>query len=317
MRAISYVLPESKSAAALPCVVECPIPQVRAGEVLVKVHYAGLNHFEIATSKGQRNNEIVRAQKKANVVSGIEMAGVVKSDGRRFKQDDRVVGYTHIFKGPFFHAEYVAVPEENLALIPENLSLEGAVSLVGGALTSINALERISKTKAGEEVLVTGATGSVGVTGVQLATHLGANVSAICHSTQADFVQSQGATKVYAYDRQSFPSKDARFDLIYDTAPSLSFSIAKNYLNPHGRYITTMPHLDIVGLLKSLFSMKKWGYLMEYDTDQVRMERFRILMEEGCFLSVIDSVFKLENVTEAFKHQLQPGKKGKILIDLQ
>ena len=90
-----------------------------------------------------------------------------------------MVGYTHIFKGPFFHAEYVVAPESYLALVPSNVSLEGATSIVGGALTSITALERIAGLKPGSDVLITGATGSVGINGVQLATHIGAAVSAV------------------------------------------------------------------------------------------------------------------------------------------
>ncbi len=179
--------------------------------MLVRVHYAGLNNFDLETAKGMRNTAITKALKKSVVVSGIEMAGTVETNGTRFSKGDPVVGYTHIFKGPFFHAPCVAVPESNLAIVPDNMSLEGATSIVGGALTSINALERIAHLKSGSRVLITGATGSVGVTGVQLATYLGATVSAVCHSTQTAFARSQGAIHTYAYDNNELPEPGNQF----------------------------------------------------------------------------------------------------------
>lgn len=65
------------------------------------------------------------------------MAGIVESDGQKFKRGDRVVGYTNIMRGPFFHADSVAVAENKLASIPDSMSLQGAASVVGGALTAI------------------------------------------------------------------------------------------------------------------------------------------------------------------------------------
>lgn len=160
--------------------------------------------FGFVPSRGGRNRAISAGLKKRTMVSGIEMAGIVESDGERLKIGDRVAGYTHIFKGPFFHAQYVAVPENNLALLPDNVTLEGATSIVGGALTSINSLERVASLTSGNRVLLTGATGRVGVTGVQL----GADVSAVCHSSQTDSVRPQGASQAYAYDNKELPEAE-------------------------------------------------------------------------------------------------------------
>ena len=127
---------------------------------------------------------LAKARKNGPVVSGIEMSGIVESDGSRFKRGDKDFGYTNIFKGPFYHAEYVAISEDKLAIVPDGVTLHGAASIVGGALTALAALERIAGLKSGENVLITGATGSVGTTAVQLAKHMGANVAGVCHSSQ-------------------------------------------------------------------------------------------------------------------------------------
>ena len=317
MKALTFTPSANRSQAPHRKLVELPIPDVGRDEVLVRVHYAGLNYIDLETSNGEHNRGVARALKRTPVVSGIEMAGIAETDGERIQKGDRVFGYTHIFKGPFYHAQWVATPERNLAVVPENASLEGAASVLGGALTSIRALERIARLEAGSRVLVTGATGSVGVTGVQLATHLGAEVAAVCHSSQTEFALSQGASQAYAYDRAELPEPGTGFDLVFDTAPALSFAAAGRFLTRRGRYISTMPHHDVAGWARSLLSLRKWGFLLEYDTDARRMERLRTLIAEGAFPATIDSIHELSDATDAFERQKQPGKRGKILLDFR
>ena len=315
MKALTFKPPVAVSGKPALQIVDLPIPQPQEGEILVRVHYAGLNYFDFEAWGGHRNKAITKALQKGVVISGIEMSGIAESDGERIRRGDKVVGYTNIFKGPWFHAEYVVLSERKLAKVPENISLDGAASIVGGALTAIAALERIAGLKRGDSVLITGATGSVGVTAVQLASHLGADVSAVCHSTQLDFVRSEGASEAYAYDKRELPKSDKQFDLVFDAAPSLSFSKALKYLKPQGQYITTMPHLDVPGFLTSLFSRRKWGYLMETDTGATRMERLRELMSQNAFRPAIDSVHPLATAADAFDRQQETGKRGKILLN--
>lgn len=205
MKALTFNPPASGSGSPALEHIELPTPKPGPGEVLVQVHYAALNNFDLETTRGERNKAIAKAARRNPVVTGIEMAGVVRSDGAKLRRGDKVFGYTNIFKGPWFHAQYVAHREDRLARVPDDFTLEGATSVVGGALTAITALERIARLPAGANVLITGATGSVGSTAVQLATHLGAKVSAVCRSTQMDFAREQGAEEVYAYDRKELP----------------------------------------------------------------------------------------------------------------
>ena len=317
MRALTYSLPKDSSDAPTLRHVELPVPETGPGEILVRVEYAALSYLDYETMRGDRNKAITKALKKSHVVSGIEMAGVVENDGKRIKKGDRVFGYTNIFKGPWFHAEYAAISESKLTLVPDGMPNEGAASIVGGALTSISALERIAALQSGQKVLITGATGSVGVTAMQLAKYIGAEITAVCHSSQLPFARAQGASAVYAYDREELPDPRNQFDLLFDTAPSLSFQRARNFLTPRGRYITTMPHLDLAGFVRSLFSRKNWGFLMESDTDERRMGRLQSLMAEGVFEPIIDNIYPISHATQAFERQQGSGKQGKILIDFR
>lgn len=315
MRALSYEMPAVRSSAPKPVIVEQPDPVPKQGEVLVRVHYAGMSNFELETARGERNRSLGKRMKKMSVVSGIEMSGTVVGDGQVFSDGDAVVGYTHIFKGPFFHAEFVCVSEQRLAKLPDGISLQMAASLVGGALTSIEALERVANVESEQRILITGASGSVGIAAVQLAAHLGMLIEGVCHSSQTDFVSQSGAVNTWAYDRNEMPPVQQQFDVVFDTAPSLSFAKAQPYLTARGVYINTMPHLDVPGFLRSLFSRRRFGYLMVADTDSQRMTRLADLMCAGAFSDVTYANFPLADAASAFALQLQPGKRGKILLD--
>jgi len=315
MRSVSFDVPKGAGRPTLK-LIEAAKPKPAKGEILVRVTHAGLNHGDYETYIGKQNKTLDKRLKTNPVLTGIEMAGIAETSGKRIKTGDLVYGYTNIFKGPWFHAEFVALKEDNISRLPNGMTSEGAAALVGGAVTSIAALERIAKTKAGDKLLVTGATGSVGVTALQLAMYLGAEVTAICHSSQRDFARSQGATAALAYDTDEQLPKENQFDTIFDAAPSLNFSNALPHLKPKGTYITTMPHLDVKGFLHALVSRRKWGFLLESDTDQKRLSRLSELMAAGVFTPVVDSSYELQDAAHAFARQEKSGKRGKIILTM-
>lgn len=315
MKALSFDVPKRKGRPTLK-LIDAPKPTPAKGEVLVRITHAGLNHGDFETWTGRQNKALKKRLKSSPVLTGIEMAGIAESDGRAIRKGDQVYGYTNIFKGPWFHAEFVALKETNMARVPRGMTLEGAAALVGGAVTSIAALERIAKTKTGDRLLVTGATGSVGVTALQLAKHLGAQVTAICHSSQRDFALSLGASTVLAYGTREQLPEENQFDTIFDAAPSLTFSKALPLLKPKGTYITTMPHLDMAGFLRALASSRKWGFLLESDTDPKRLARLSALMEEGVFTPIVDRSHTLQDAADAFARQEESGKRGKIILEM-
>lgn len=317
MKAVTFLPPKSGVGKPEIQVIDVPNPEVKDGEILVRIYFAGLHYSNSDIVRGDRNERITEALKSGLIITGIEMAGIAKSSGARISEGESVFGYTDVSNGPFFHAEFVALPETKMARVPDNFSLEGAASVIGGALTSITALERVAKLESGQDVLITGASGSVGITGVHLATHIGACVTATCHSSQIDYVRGEGAAEAFAYDRNESPEAAAQFDLVYDAAPAFTFATALGYLKPGGMYITSRPDFDAEGYELSKESQFKWGHVWEIDTDEERMERLRTLMEQGAFREAIDSIHPLERAKDAFDRQLRTGKRGKILIDFR
>ncbi len=298
-------------------IIETRKPEpARKGDVLVRITHAGLNHGDFEIITGKRNKAVAKQLRTQPVVTGVEMAGIAETNGIRIAVGDRVSGYANIFKGPRFHGEYVVINEEKIFKVPEGWSTEGAAAIIGGGVTVVAALERLAGLKRGDQILITGASGAVGILAVQFANDVGAEVTAICNSRQTRQVKDAGAAQVLAYDKNEMSDPSHKFDCVFDTAPSLTFAKARARLKPRGIYITTMPHLDAAGFFMSLFSRRRWGFLLEADTDQKRLARLAELMAQGVFRPAVDSIFPLDEAANAFARLEERGKFGKVLLDL-
>ena len=175
---------------------------------------------------------------KARVL-GTELAGEVEARGKdvtRFKRGDRVVASTGMAGGG--HAQYVCLPEKGaLALKSESLTWEEAVAIPFGANTALYFLRNLGKIQAGQELLIIGASGSIGSAAVQLAKHFGATVTAVCSGANVEMVRSLGADRVIDYTKEDFTKDANTYDLIFDIVGATSFSRCQQSLKPHGVFL--------------------------------------------------------------------------------
>ena len=250
-------------------------------------------------------------------ILGTELAGEVEGVGKgvkRFKMGDRVVASTGMAGGG--HAEYACLSEKGaLAIKPDSLSWEEAVAIPFGANTALYFLRDLGKIQAGQEVLIIGASGSIGSAGVQLAKHFGATVTAVCSGANVEMVKSLGADNVIDYTKEDFTRNGETYDLIFDIVGATTFDRCQRSLKPQGVFLQCIMGLtDMARILwASIAGGKKLkgGVAME---NPERMSFITALAAAGKLRPVIDRSYPLERIVDAFKHVEQGHKKGNVVI---
>jgi len=213
-------------------------PAVSSSDVLVKVHAAGVDRGTAHLMRGEPY--VMRVigfgfRGPKNRVPGRDVAGTVVqvgSDVAEFRVGDEVFG---IAKGSF--AEYAAAPASKLVQKPGRLTFEQAAVVPVSATTAMQGLRDVGHVRAGQNVLIIGASGGVGTYAVQLTKAFGAHVTGVCSTAKVDLVRSIGADEVIDYTREDFADGVKRFDLILDTGGNTRLSRLRRALAPKGTLV--------------------------------------------------------------------------------
>ena len=220
--------------------VEKPSP--KENELLIKIYASTVNR----TDCGFRNPEyllvklisgIVKPKKK---ILGSELAGEVQAVGKhvkRFKTGDQVFGLNTFNFGT--HAEFVCMNEnKSIAIKPSNMTYEEAAAVCDGMFLAYANLKKLDFRKS-LNILVNGASGSIGTATVQLAKHFGARITAVCNTKSIDLVKSLGADVVIDYTKKDFTQCGEKFDVVLDSVGKSSFFKCRKILKPKGIYISS------------------------------------------------------------------------------
>ncbi len=252
-------------------------------------------------------------------VLGTQLTGEVEGVGKdvkRFKTGDRVFASTGMAGGG--HAQYACLPEKGaLAIKPDSLNWEEAVSIPFGADTALYYLRDLGRIQAGQELLIIGASGSIGTAGVQLAKHFGAAVTAVCSGANVEMVKSLGAEKVIDYTKEDLTKNGITYDLIFDVVGATTFDRCQDSLKPNGVFLPCIMGLaDIVRILSTSITggkKIKGGVAIE---NLERMNFIAELADARKLKPVIDRSYPLEQIAEAFKYVEQGHKKGNVVISV-
>ncbi len=211
------------------------LPQVGAGDVLVRVRAAALNPADWHILRGDplvaRLMGVGLTRPKARV-AGVDAAGVVEAAGanvRGLRNGDEVLGFC---RGAF--AEYACAAADLVVPKPAVLTFEQAAAVPIAATTALRGIRDAGEVTAGQRVLVNGAGGGVGTYAIQIAVALGAEVTGVCSTHSAELVRSVGAAHVIDCTREDFTDGRAHYDVIFDNVSSLPLTRLRRALTPKG-----------------------------------------------------------------------------------
>lgn len=300
-------------------------PTPKDNEVLVQVCAASVNAYDWHYLRA--DPFLVRLMgglvRPSNPRLGADLAGRVEAVGQnvtQFRPGDEVFGDLSASRHGAF-AEYVAVPDQALALKPANLSFEQAAAVPMAAVTALQGLRDAGKIQPGQRVLINGASGGVGTFAVQLARYFGAEVTAVCSSRNTDLVRSLGANHVIDYTRTDFTKNGQCYDLILAVNGYHPLSAYQRVLNPKGRYVRaggSNAQIFEVLLLGPWLSRTGGKPLISLSATPRRTDLLvmKELLEAGQVVPVIDRCYPLSETAEAIRYVEDTHARGKVVISV-
>jgi NADPH:quinone reductase-like Zn-dependent oxidoreductase len=297
--------------------VEKPVPA--ADELLVRIRATTVNRTDchVRAAKPFLWRFMVGLFRPKHRILGSEFAGVVEAVGSEvseFAVGDEVFGVrAYVSEGFGCQAEYLCVREKLVAHKPAGTTFEEAAPLCDGGLGAIG-WAREAQLQEGVDVLVYGASGSVGTASVQLAAHSGANVTAVCNVKNVELVRSLGAREVIDYLAEDFTRNGKTYDAILDAVGKHSYLRCRDSLKPGGVFYPTDGLRNFVlGPITRRFASRQVVFSMpKYSKDDVLL--LKHLVDTGAYRAVIDRVYPLDDVVEATRYVETGQKTGNVVL---
>lgn len=289
-------------------------PRPKDGEVLVRVHAAGVGagdwHLLTASMFAVRLYQGLFRPKRR--ILGHDLSGTVEAVGpgvTAFRPGDEVFG-SSFHAGAF--AEFACVPEGGLAPKPAGLSHTGAAAVPSSGITALQGLRDKGRVRAGQAVLIHGASGGVGSFAVQIAKAHGATVTGVCSTAKLDFVRSLGADRVLDYTREDFAELGDRYDLILDMVGKHSLAACRRALAPDGVYVA-VSGAPTRSLRIALIGGKRMRAFIA-KPNRADLLVLSELLESGRLRPRVDRCYALPEVPEALR-ELGAGRvRGKLVV---
>jgi NADPH:quinone reductase-like Zn-dependent oxidoreductase len=300
------------------------LPEAGADDVLVRVRAAALNPADWHILRGDplvaRLMGVGLTKPKARV-AGIDVAGVVEAAGvnvRGLRKGDEVLGFC---RGAF--AEYACAAADLLVPKPARLTFEQAAAVPVAATTALRGIRDVGAVTAGQRVLVNGAGGGVGTYAVQIAAALGAEVTGVCSTRNAELVRSLGAAHVIDYTREDFTGGRTRYDVILDNVGSLPLTRLRRALTPKGTLVLngggSPGHVlgPVAGIARAVVASAFVAQrLRPLPSRQNREELLAVtgLIEDGKLTPVVGRTYPLADTAEGLRHVEQGHARGKAVV---
>ncbi|UOY06852.1 NAD(P)-dependent alcohol dehydrogenase [Muricauda sp. SCSIO 64092] len=285
--------------------IKKPVP--KDDEILVKIYAATITSGDVRLRSSDfpplfwlPARLIFGFFKPKKKILGHELAGMVEEIGKNvteFKVGDSVFGTTTMLNTGSY-AEYICVPQKwkngVIGLKPKNLGYHGAAALPVGAMTAIYLLEK-ADLKSGQNVLVYGASGSVGSYAVQLVNQNGSRVTAVCSTSNFEMVRSLGAKSLLDYKKEDYSKSNEKFDIVFDAVGKTTKAKAKKVLNAGGTFVSVK--------------------MLTTEKDE-HLKLIKTMTEKGTLNPFIDKHFKLDEIVKAHEYVDRGRKRGNVVLDI-
>lgn len=311
-------------------------PTLKADELLVKVHAAGLNPIDNMIPTGMFK-PVLHFQLPATL--GSDLAGVVTEVGSRvtrFKPGDAI--FASIFDlGKGSLAEFAVVPESAAALKPANLDFVQAASIPMVGLTSWQALKERANLRAGQKIFIPAGSGGIGTFAIQLAKHLSATVATTTSTGNVELVRNLGADEVVDYKKQDFEKVLGGYDVVLGTLKGGELEKSVGILKPGAKIVSLIGPLDaafadakrlnfflrfVFGLMSRKIMRLARKRAVTYSFLFVRPDGAQLgeigkLLEAERIKPVVDKVFPFEKAKDALAYLAQGRSRGKVVVKMQ
>lgn len=296
-------------------IVDMNPPEPAPDEVLVRVQCAALNPKDVVVRKGKL---WLFSGRKFPLLLGHDVAGQIVAVGKKVKDfapGDAIFGMINAWTAGAY-AEYAAMKTNEIALKPAQLSFAEAAAMPLAAQTSLQALRDLGRVKAGNRVLINGASGGVGTFAVQIAHLLGAHVTAVSSTKNHDLCRSLGADEVVDYRHTTFSQFQGTFDVFYDVFGNQNVKTVRHLLHRQSIYIDTIPSPSMV--LRTLLGpvVHPQAKLVVVKSRRRDLELLSTWVEQGLLRPVIDRTFDFEQVAEGHRYLETKRAVGKVILNV-
>lgn len=308
-----------------------PVPKDH--ELLIRVRAAGVNFgdlmarsFKSVTPRGFNMPFLFWLMSKAALgwrkprirVLGNELAGEVESVGQnvsRFKPGDEVFGYSGQCMGAY--AEFIRLPESAPVVHkPASLSFEEAAAIPYGAVMAL-ALLRKADLQPGRKILINGASGAIGSAAVQIAKHLGADVTAVCGGPRLEYVRALGADRAIDYAEQDFTQNGETYDVILDILGRTPLSRCRRSLVPRGVLLcASFKSRQLLAAIRTrLFGGRRVICALAPGSLKDLLA-VKALVDEGAIRAIVDKRFSMAEAAEAHRYVESGSKRGSVVLTM-
>lgn len=315
---------------------DVPEPDLRADEVLIEVHAAGVNLIDAKVRDGEFK---LFLPYRTPFVLGHDVAGVVVRVGpnvRRFKAGDEVYARPDDLRIGTF-AEFVAVKEDSVALKPGNITMEEAASIPLVGLTAWQALVEMARVGKGQKVFIQAGSGGVGTFAIQLAKHLGATVATTTSAGNSALVKSLGADVVIDYRKDAFEDRLRDYDVVLNSQDGQTLKKSLGVLRAGGHMISISgpPDLRFAEDIKASWPLRQVMRVLSFGVRRQarrrqlsyaflfmkangsQLKQIATLIEAGAIRPVVDKIFPFEATHEALAYVESGRAKGKVVIKVR